>query len=78
MEEQLPKPSKPKRNLNVYAYFSLGFQLVAATGLMGFLGHYLDNLLKISFPLFLMLGILAGLTASVIKILRELDNNKKN
>ncbi len=76
MEEQPRKSSNPKRNLNIYAYFTLGFQLVAATGLMGFLGHYLDNLLKISFPLFLMLGIIAGLTASVIKILRELDNKK--
>lgn len=76
MEEQPRKSSNPKRNRNIYAYFTLGFQLVAATGLMGFLGHYLDNLLKISFPLFLMLGIIAGLTASVIKILRELDNKK--
>lgn len=78
MEELPQKPSKPKRILNAYAFLSLGLQLVISTGVLGILGHYLDEFLKISFPLFLMLGILAGLTASVIKILRELDNNKKN
>lgn len=73
MEEPQPKPSKQRLNTNIYTYFSIGFQLVVSTGLLGIGGHFLDDWLKISFPLFLLLGIIVGLTASVMKILRQLN-----
>jgi F0F1-type ATP synthase assembly protein I len=75
MEKQPQKPSKPKSSLsNIYGYFSLGFQAVFATGVMGYLGHLADDKLKISFPIFLLLGIIVGLTASVMKILKQLND----
>jgi F0F1-type ATP synthase assembly protein I len=52
----------------------LGFQAVFATGVMGYLGHLADDKLKISFPIFLLLGIIVGLTASVMKILKQLND----
>ncbi len=75
MPQPAKKPSKP--NLSFYNYLSIGLQLVIAVVLLGFLGNYLDQLLKISFPIFLLLGIIVGLTASIIKLLRQL-NDKNN
>lgn len=76
-KDPTPKPPKPKLNFSFYRYFSIGLQLVIAVAVLGYLGHLLDDWLKFSFPLFLLLGIIAGLTASVIKLLRDL-NNKRN
>lgn len=73
-QPQKPQKQKPKPNIStIYGYFSLGFQAVFATGLLGYLGHLADDWIKISFPLFLLLGIIVGLTASVMKILRQLN-----
>jgi F0F1-type ATP synthase assembly protein I len=41
---------------------------------MGYLGHLADAKLKISFPIFLLLGIIVGLTASVMKLLKQLND----
>lgn len=75
MPEPAKKPSK--HNLSFYNYLSIGLQLVIAVVVLGFLGNYIDQLLKISFPIFLLLGIIVGLTASVMKLLRQL-NDKNN
>jgi len=49
--------------------------LIISVSVLGLLGHLLDNVLHFNFPLFLMLGIFAGLVAAVVQILRTL--NKK-
>lgn len=74
----MPEPAKKpnKSNFGFYQYFTIGLQLVIAVVVLGFVGNYLDKLLKISFPIFLLLGIIAGLIASIIKLLRQLNDNK--
>lgn len=77
MPNQTPKQKKPKpQQANPYIYVSLGLQLVAASGILGFLGYLVDQWLNFSFPIFLLIGIIAGLVASVIKLLKELDKPK--
>lgn len=49
--------------------------LIISVGVMGFLGHLLDEAIHFNFPLFTLLGIFAGLGVAVYQILRTL--NKK-
>lgn len=58
-----PEPS-PNKKLNPYnnylRYSGLGFQLLAAIGVSGWLGYELDQYLQIKFPAFMLLfGFLA-------------------
>lgn len=74
----MPEPAKKqsKSKFTFYNYISHGFQLVLAVVILGFLGNYLDQLLKISFPIFLLLGIIVGLIVSIMKLLRQLNDKK--
>lgn len=74
MEELPPKHSK--QNLNILSFFSLGLQLVLSVGILALLGNWLDKKLTFSFPLFLLFGIIVGLTASVLKILAQVNKKK--
>lgn len=74
MPEPAKKPSKP--DFTFYNYFSIASQVVVTVVILGFAGYYLDKWLKISFPIFLLLGIIVGLIASTMRLLRQLNNKK--
>ncbi len=73
MKSENPKPNK--QPFDFLKLWSLTLPLILTVGVLGLLGHLLDDALDLNFPLFLLLGIFAGLGAAVLQILRTL--NKK-
>lgn len=66
---------QPKRSpYDFLRMWSITLPLILAVGLLGFLGYLLDDFLNFNFPLFTLLGIFAGLTGAVYRILRSLNN----
>ncbi|MCB9915460.1 MAG: AtpZ/AtpI family protein [Planctomycetes bacterium] len=58
--------------LNAYArYASLGFQFVAAMGLFGWLGWWLDGKLA-TYPLMMIVGLFLGATGGFISLIKAI------
>ena len=70
------KQKSPSSRSGFLKYWALSLQLVLAVGVTGYLGHLADKSLDLRFPLFTLLGIIAGLSGGVYRLLKEL--NKKN
>lgn len=74
MKSENPKPNN-KLPFDFLKVWSVTLPLILSVGVMGFLGHLLDEAIHLNFPLFTLLGIFAGLGVAVYQILRTL--NKK-
>jgi ATP synthase protein I len=74
--EKATKPTKPKESKppNSYLkYSSLGLQLLATIAISGLTGYWIDNYLKLKFPVFLLLFILVSFGGTIFKLYRDLE-----
>jgi len=76
--------SSSKNNISrVFAkagpYLNIGYTLLAAVVVLGYIGYRLDEWLKLK-PLFLLTGIFSGLICgfyNMFKVIQDLDRNQK-
>ncbi len=73
------KPSnhnrKSKTSDTYLKYSGLALQMAVTIGLMAFLGYKIDIWLNLNFPVFLFVFILTGLTGSIYRLIRSLQDN---
>lgn len=62
---------------NSLRFWSMTISFLLASVCLGLAGYRLDGILKLTFPIFTLLGIFAGLIAGVYRLLKELNNTKK-
>ena len=71
-----PSHNKKLKTYNSYLkYSSLAFQLLAAIGVFGWLGHKLDLYLNISFPAFMLLFGLVAFAGMMYQVYRSVNKD---
>lgn len=71
-----PSPNPKQRPYNTYLkYSSLAFQLLAAIGIMGWIGHLLDKRLEIMFPAFMLLFGFAAFGGMMYQLYRSIKRD---
>lgn len=76
MALQEPSPSKKQKTYSSYLkYSSLGLQLLAAIAFFGWLGYELDQKLKIKFPAFTLIFVLAAFGGMMYQVYKSIRNN---
>lgn len=59
--------------LNPYVkYSSMTFQMMATIAIMAYLGHLLDNAIKIKFPAFMLFFCLIGVGVALYQVIKSL------
>ena len=75
----LPKTSGPRKQKQAFnnsiKYSGLGLQLLITLLLCGWLGHRLDQYLRLQFPLFLLLFGLMGFVGILYKLYKMVTRN---
>jgi Putative F0F1-ATPase subunit Ca2+/Mg2+ transporter len=74
----LPGPShnqKQKPSNTYLKYSSLAFQLLAAIGVLGWLGHRLDLYLETKFPAFMLLFGFAAFGGMMFQLYRSINRD---
>lgn len=69
-----PKP-KPKPSEEYLKYSGLAIQLLAAIGIFGWLGYWLDQYLNIRFPAFMLLFGFAAFGGMMYQIYRSINRD---
>jgi F0F1-type ATP synthase assembly protein I len=78
MAFQEPHPNKKLKTYNSYLkYSSLAFQLLAAIGVFGWLGHKLDQYLNIKFPAFMLLFGFAAFGGMMYQVYRSINKDNR-
>ncbi|WP_276367817.1 AtpZ/AtpI family protein [Chryseolinea sp. H1M3-3] len=73
---QDPSPNKKLKTYNSYLkYSSLAFQLLAAIGVLGWLGYKLDQYLQIKFPAFMLLFGLIAFGGMMYQVYRSINKD---
>jgi len=76
MASQEPSPKlKPNPSNTYLRYSSLAFQLLAAIGILGWLGYELDQYLKLSFPAFMLLFGFMAFAGMIYQIYRSIKRD---
>lgn len=71
-----PSHNKKLKTYNSYLkYSSLAFQLLAAIGVFGWLGHKLDQYLNITFPAFMLLFGLIAFAGMMYQVYRSVNKD---
>lgn len=71
-----PSHNKKLKTYNSYLkYSSLAFQLLAAIGVFGWLGHKLDQYLNIAFPAFMLLFGLVAFAGMMYQVYRSINKD---
>jgi F0F1-type ATP synthase assembly protein I len=71
-----PSHNKKLKTYNSYLkYSSLAFQLLAAIGVFGWLGHKLDQYLNITFPAFMLLFGLVAFAGMMYQVYRSVNKD---
>jgi F0F1-type ATP synthase assembly protein I len=63
--------SKPKPYNTYLKYSGLAVQLVVTIGVVGWLGHLLDNYLNLRFPLFIVIFTIAAFVGVLYQVYRS-------
>lgn len=67
-------PKKLKQQYNSYLkYSSLGLQLLLTIGIAGWLGHKLDKLLNIEYPVFMIVFGLLAFAGMIYQLYRSIN-----
>lgn len=67
-----PPKANSKTRLNDYARYSgMAFQMMAAILVFTWLGYQADKYLKLSFPVFLLIGIFFGIGGTIYSLLKQ-------
>ena len=72
-----PDPSLPSKKPNRYnsylRYSGLAVQLMAAIGIMGWLGYKIDHWLDLKYPIFMLVLGLVGFAGSLYQVYRSIN-----
>jgi hypothetical protein len=71
-----PSPNPKQKPYNTYLkYSSLAFQLLAAIGIMGWIGHKLDQYINSTFPAFMLLFGFAAFGGMMYQLYRSVKRD---
>ncbi|MFN5168290.1 MAG: AtpZ/AtpI family protein [Cyclobacteriaceae bacterium] len=75
METGPTEPKKPAPFNQALRYSALGLQLVVAIGLAAWLGHWLDQKIGFTFPVFLLSFVLLMFSGQMYSVYRSLNKD---
>lgn len=55
-------------------YSGIAFQMMAALGVGAWVGHYFDGLAQNETPVYTLLGLLLGITAGIVAVIKSLND----